>query len=186
MKPGTHRVPERVTGALLAKAIVEDYLRRLRNQFYPDDDKRFFQQRALLVRGITHLAVYLRDRDVALPERRYRQILDEIIQRIQHFGDTSRIEYFCRYWLKAVQSHVDHHGEDYYEEAKDFRHALDHITSRLSPAAEAKCEEAREDTVDHLAEIAKLIRGGRPKKQLPAKPADPAPRPADSGQLSLF
>src|SRR5690606_21176557 len=97
------------------------------------------------------------------PARRYRQILDEIITTIQRFGDTSKVEYFCRYWLTAVQSHVDHHGDEYFEEAKDFRHALDRIQAGLALADPRKIAEARDNTVEQLAAMAKIIKGGRPK-----------------------
>jgi hypothetical protein len=34
------------------KGLVEDYLHRLRNQFYPDNEKAFYQQRWLLIKAI--------------------------------------------------------------------------------------------------------------------------------------
>lgn len=146
----------------LAEGILSDYLHKLRTQFY-DSDKKFFQQRAMLIRGITHLAVWLNDRGAGLPERRYRQILDEIITGIKRHGDTGKIEYFCRYFLHVVQKHVHHNQEAYYDEAKDFRNALETLSGKLSAKQATKVEEAKENTTECLASMAKLLRSG-PKR----------------------
>jgi len=146
-----------------AKSIVSDYLHRLRNQFYGNlGDKAFYQQKGKLTEGICHLANWLEERGARLPERRYRAILDEIIVTIQRFGQP-KDPYFCRYWLTAVQSHVDHHGEAYYEEAKSFRYALDNLRGDLNAKQARKVEEARDTTTEELARLTRLVKGGRPK-----------------------
>lgn len=150
-----------------AASVIDDYLHRLRNQFY-DDVKKFSQQRWILIKGITELADWLEIRGARLPDRRYRQILDEIIVGIQRYGDTGRIQYFCRYFLHVVQKHIAHHGEAYYEEAKSFRNALDQATDTLTGKAAKKVQEAKDDTTDRLAEIHRAIRikARRPAKKL--------------------
>ncbi|CAN5549642.1 hypothetical protein BH09VER1_BH09VER1_24960 [soil metagenome] len=161
-----------------AEALIADYLRKLRNAFYLDDDKKFHQQKAMLVEGITYLAGWLKKREARLPDRRYRAILDEIIKGIMHHGDTAKIGYFCRYWLKAVQTHVDHHGDDYFVEAKDFRNSLDLISDHLTAKQLKKREEASDDTTDQLARLAKLVKGGRPKGSGKKKPASLVVQPS--------
>lgn len=150
-----------------AAEIVEDYLHKIRSQFYPDDFKKFAQQRAMLIKGITHLASWLKMRGTRLPDRRYRQILDDIINDIKRHGQTGKIQYFCRYFLHVVQTHVQHHDEEYYAEAKSLRNALDRFTGDLTKKQANQVIEAQDDTTDRLAEIHRAISTKarrRPKK----------------------
>ena len=145
--------------------LVKNYLHRLRNQFYPDDEKGFFQQRGILIDAITTPARWLDERHVRLPERRLCQILDEIIRGIQHFGETGKIQYFCRYFLHAVQLHMKHKGDTYYEEGKSLRFITDTALDVLTKKQRAKLADAEDATTSRLAALNRLMRETSARKK---------------------
>lgn len=150
--------------------LVKNYLHRIRNQFYPDDEKGFFQQRPLLVQAITHPAFYLDERGVRLPERRLCEILDTVIRDIQHFGATAMIENFCRYFLHAVQKHMKHQGDGYYDEGKSLRFITDTALENLTKKQRGKLTDAQDATTSRLADLNRLMRETSVKKKRTAKP----------------
>ena len=97
-------------------SIVEQYLRTLRS-FY-SADKRFYQQRRMLIQGITLPARWLDKSGVFLPESDYRKLLDTIISGIRKCGDLATVRNFGVYFLDCVQRHIKHHGEEYLDLAK--------------------------------------------------------------------
>jgi hypothetical protein len=152
-----------------ASRIVQDFLHVLRNQFYADDTKGFFQQRWLLVRGICHPAKYLADRGVGLTEADHRKLLTDQIRAIQHHGSTSSIRFFGRYWLHVVQEHMKHHGEDYYDSGKKLRQVAEAAVDSIRASAATQALEV----TDRLSEIATAVRppARRKKRSAPAGPA---------------
>ena len=149
--------------------LVRNYLHRLRQQFYPDNERGFWLQQSVLKDAITTPARWLDDRHVRLPERRLCEILDEIILGIMHHGDTGKIDYFCRYFLHAVQLHMKHHEEKYYEEGKSLRFITDTAMENLSKKQRAKLADAQDATTSRLAELNRLIRETTAKKKRTAK-----------------
>jgi hypothetical protein len=137
---------------------IRDYLHRLRTQFYPDDEKAFYQQRNMLIDAITTPARWLHERGVRLPDTRLRDILDTIIRTIQHHGNTSQITYFCRYFLHSVQQHMTHHGETYYNEAKSLRTILATAVEHLTRQQKTLLPAAQDQTTTRLAELNRLVR----------------------------
>lgn len=158
--------------------LVKNYLQRLRSQFYADDEKGFYQQRPVLIDAITTPARWLDDRGVRLPERRLSDILDEIIKSIMHFGSTGKIEYFCRYFLYAVQQHMKHQGERYYDEGKSLRFITDTALENLSKKQRARLGDAVDPTTSRLAELNRLVRQTAVRKKKAAK--------AHAAQLDLL
>ena len=158
--------------------LVKNYLHRIRNQFYPDDEKGFFQQRTVLIDAITTPARWLDERHVRLPERRLCQILDEIIKGIQNFGATAKIQFFCRYFLFAVQEHMKHQGDRYYEEGKSLRFITDTAMDALTKKQRAKLADAQDATTSRLADLNRLVRATAAKKKKAVK--------APASQLSLL
>jgi hypothetical protein len=152
-----------------ASRIVQDFLHVLRNQFYSDDEKGFYQQRWLLMRGICHPAKYLAERGVGLTEADHRRLLTEQIRTIQHHGQTRSIRFFGRYWLHVIQQHMRHHGEEYYESGKKLRQVADAAVESLRVKAAAQALEV----TDRLSEIATAVRppARRKKRSAPAGPA---------------
>jgi hypothetical protein len=158
--------------------LVKNYLHRLRSQFYPDDEKGFFQQRTVLIDAITTPARWLDERHVRLPERRLCQILDEIIKGIQNFGATAKIQFFCRYFLYAVQEHMKHQGDRYYDEGKSLRFITDAAMDNLSKKQRAKLADAQDATTSRLADLNRLVRATTAKKKKAVK--------TPASQLSLL
>ena len=158
--------------------LVKNYLHRLRSQFYPDDEKGFYIQRSVLIDAITTPARWLDERKVRLPERRLCQILDEVIKGIQNYGATGEIKFFCRYFLHAVQLHMKHHGDDYYEEGKSLRFITDTAMENLTKKQRAKLADAEDATTSRLADLNRLMRETAVKKKKASK--------APAAQLTLL
>jgi hypothetical protein len=163
---------------MAADNLVKSFLHRLRTQFYPDDEKGFFQSRSMLITAITLPARWLDERGVRLPEKRIEEILVGIIRGIQHHGDTGRIGYFCAYFLKCVQDHMKHHGDDYYEEGKRLRLVLDTAVENLTKKQAARLGDAQDRTTAELAALNRLVSSTAVKKRKAARPA--------GTQLDLF
>ncbi|MEI6034491.1 MAG: hypothetical protein WCS65_09455 [Verrucomicrobiae bacterium] len=159
--------------------LVKTYLHRIRTQFYPDDEKGFFQQRSILLNAITTPARWLDERGVRIPERRLCQILDEILKGIMHHGATGKIQYFCRYFLFAVQEHMRHQGDRYYEEGKSLRAITNTAMEVLTKKQRARLSDAQDATTSRLADLNRLVRETAVKKRKQAK------APAGK-QLDLF
>lgn len=158
--------------------LVKNYLHRLRSQFYPGDEKGFYIQRSVLIDAITTPARWLDERKVRLPERRLCQILDEVIKGIQNFGATGEIKFFCRYFLHAVQLHMKHQGDDYYEEGKSLRFITDTALENLTKKQRSKLGDAQDATTSRLADLNRLVRATAAKKKKVSKPS--------ADQLSLL
>lgn len=161
-----------------ADSLVKNWLHRIKTQFYPDTPKEFYQQRNILITAITTPARWLDERGVRLPEARIDSILNDIFRGIMHHGDTGRIAYFCRYYLKAVQDHMSHQGERYYEEGKSLRFILDSALENLSKKQAAKLPEAQDRTTSELAALNRLVAATRVKKKKTPK--------AQADQLDLL
>lgn len=152
-----------------ASQLIEDMLRML-ERFYPDNKKAFKQQRKFLVDGIMLLPRYLKKRAVTLPDDRLRKIITALIFDIQRKGGISEYRFFCRYWLKVVQTHLAHHGDEYYEEGKSLRNALDKFTSTLigdlSEKDAKRLTAAQDDITEQLVALDRIFKSGpRPGKK---------------------
>lgn len=149
----------------VAQDLRDDLLNLIRNKFYSssgDDAKCFAQDRSrLLAWVILAPAVWLNKRGVTFPADRYKKIFSDIILDAVRHGNTSKVSYRPA-WLKHVmQSHWDHHGEEYYNEAKNARaladHAL-HVLGKLKVAPEP-------DPVRELAAASALLARTKPTKK---------------------
>jgi hypothetical protein len=97
-----------------ASAIVEELLGVLRRQFYGKrDEQRWYFERELLVRALTHPAWVLEQRGAELPTERYQAIVQGIIRTIQEHGAAGEARNFGRYFLTCVQSHMSIHWADH-------------------------------------------------------------------------
>ena len=157
-----------VAGRILIVAdsdLITNYLHRIRRQFYPDDEKGFFQQRTVLIDALTTPARWLDERGVRIPERRLCEILDEILKGIMNFGATGEIQYFCRYFLYAVQQHMKHQGDRYYEEGKSLRAITNTALEVLTKKQRARLGDAHDATTSRLADLNRLLAATRVKKK---------------------
>jgi hypothetical protein len=143
---------------MAASDIVKNNLHRLKTQFYPSNEKGFFQQRSMLIKGITHPASYLKERGVRLPNDEIQAILDKIIRGIMHHGNTGKIGFFCAYFLKSVQDHMKIQGDTYYEKGKSLRRITETALEDLTKKQAARLGDARDRTTDELAALNQLVR----------------------------
>jgi hypothetical protein len=158
-------------GTRNSQAFFDDYLRTIRQQFFPDDPKAFAQQKPFFVQAIAYPLEFLNDRGVWLPEKRLRQILNEVITGIKQHGTTDKIRFFGGYLLNCVQKHMRHHDEAYYNEGKTARSKP---VSSMNWDASLKRLHIGEETpaqfADEVLAIAAAIKAG-PKRKKAAKPA---------------
>lgn len=144
-------------------------LSMIRGQFYPDDEKKFWQERTLLLKAATYPAQWLDSRGVRLTQDRYSEILLGIIQTIKRHGNTANIRRFSAYLLHAIQTHMAHHGEEYYDEGKRTRQALEDVMHGLKKKSSAP---KTDETVPVLAEVHRTLKtkAGRKPKSAKAPP----------------
>jgi hypothetical protein len=145
------------------RAFCDEMLAVVRREFYPKpaDSKKFFRDRAFLLRAITQPAAYLHKRCAMLPASNYRRILMTVIETIKAKGNRAEIGYFPRYLLHCVQTHMEHHGERYYYAAKTFegrsvstRQVSDAVAGALKTLARGG---QGDQTVPILAEVHRAL-----------------------------
>jgi len=162
--------------ANLPEQLVERFLRSIRNQFYKaPHEKLFYQEKFLLIQAITYPASYLHLRGVGLPAARYESLLTTIIRTINAHGNLKTVRSPGRYLLHAVQEHMKHHGEDYYEAGKRTRDAVADALMGLKPRHKGGAIPSADSPVAALAETHRILsagKGGRRKATAPALQPD--------------
>ena len=130
----------------------------------------------MLMQAICWPARYLDDRAVKISAERYTSLLTTVIRTVNAHGNLSAVRSPGRYLLHAVQEHMRHHGEDYYDAGKRTRDALDDIMHGLKPRVKgAEIHSGSDQTVPALAEAHRLLgiaKGGRRKASAPALQPD--------------
>lgn len=155
---------------MTAAEFAEEQLAVIRQTFFATmPDKRFFQERNLLLQAVTYPAEWLNRREARLPGSKYRVILQTVIGTIKAHADRAKIKRVSAYLLHAVQTHMQHHGEDYLIAAKKPRTA-----AALAPNVVRKIRagEPDDDVVGVLVEVHRALRskGGRKKTAPAAQP----------------
>ncbi len=150
--------------------LVNDILHVVRSSFYADaTDKKWAQDRGFILRrAVSYPAAWLNKRGVTVPPERYREILIGIFLDIKRHGSTGAVKYWPGYLALCVQRHMDHHGEDYYEEGKSLRAALERAQMAFKRAAQAA---PAHDPVEGLAQVHRVLAAQHKRKK-----AAPAPR----------
>jgi hypothetical protein len=150
------------------QALIDELSRFLESKFYPGHPVPFQKDRPRLLKWVVFpLAKYLDDKAVTIPPARYLEIVKGVLMEALQLGDTGRITYLPAWLGKVMQSHLDHHGEEYYEEAKVTRNYITTVMAGIRPGP------AR-DAVRELAQAARLL---KPKK---------APKRPINAQLNLL
>jgi hypothetical protein len=157
---------------------IEQMMGMLQRQFYPDNEKEFFQDRDLLMMSITAPAEYLEARAVRVPLKRQSEIFREIIQTIKQNGNTVKIRRFSAYLLHCVQTHLQHHGDEYYDEGKRTRDALEDVMKGWRVVSGKVADPG--DSVERLAELNAMVRAARGGRKKGCK------RPSKGPQMDLF
>ena len=164
---------------MLPEALTARFLRSIRKQFYPGAEKHFFQELNLLKQAIAYPANWLDMRGVRLNAERYQAILTTVIRTVNQNGNLAAVRSPGRYLLHAVQEHMKHQGETYYNQAKSTRNAIDAVMAGLRPAPGATT--ADDQTVPVLAQAYRVLAVAKPaggRKKAAPKPAPPAHKAA--------
>ncbi len=146
---------------MTAGSVLSDLLDAIRNQFYADSPRAFFQQRDALILCLTRPAQWFSDRGVSFPEARYIRLIQDILLTIKRHGATAQIRWFPGYLGKAVEQYLIHNGDDLYREAKAARN--------LAELALSKCKVSptQDDITGPLADARQILlaaRKPRPKR----------------------
>ena len=161
MRPKPQRLPVKQP---TSPELQDELLRFIQTKFYPGEAVRFVKDTPRLLSWvIREFATWLEDRAVTLPPDRYLAIMRDVIlmDAVRH-GNTGAIAYIPA-WLRAVvQSHLAHHGEEYYEEGKSIRT----LAERALWATQRQAVPAP----DPIRELATAARLARPKKRLSKPP----------------
>lgn len=148
----------------LSQDLLDDLLNFVRQKFYEGDFKSFAQDKRLLLKwAILYPAKWFNQRGVTMPGERYKKIFCDILLNALRMGNTGNITYRPAWLGKTVQSHFEHHGEEYYAEAKAARTLAEHalIVCGRSVAA------GKPDPVSDLARAAGLLeKATRGKKRV--------------------
>lgn len=153
-----------MNGSGFLDRFIAEQLALIRRTFFAKmTDKHFFQERNLLLQAITYPAEWLNRRGAKLPASKYRVILGTVVKTIKAHGDRANIRRVSAYLLHAVQTHMQHHGEDYLIAAKQPRtagHVAAGVVGKLTPGTGIET-----DVVDVLLEVRRALRskGGRKK-----------------------
>lgn len=145
--------------------IRDELLRFIQSKFYPADPVNFAKDRPRLLKWVVlKFASYLDDRGVTIPANRYLEIMrDQVLMEAVRFGRTDEIKYRPAWLGKVVELHLDHHGEDYYEEGKSLRNQVDQALA----IARSGVQRSDRDPVRDLAQASRLLTGKkRPFKSL--------------------
>ena len=146
--------------------LLEELLRFIQSKFYPSDPIGFAKdKRRLLDWVVFEFARWLEDRAVTLPPHRFLAIVrDSILMEAVRHGNTGNIIYRPAWLRMVVQSHLEHHGEEYYEEGKSIRT----LSDRALWAAQRATSPAP-DPVRELAQAARLLKAHKRPQKAPVK-----------------
>lgn len=112
----------------------ENILVQIKQRFYHShaSDKRFYEDRRMLLYAITWPATWLEMRGLPIRSQAYEKLLTQRLDDIATHGEPARYQaYFPRYLLKCIQDWFAHHGDDLYEELKHIRNRLCNIETLL-------------------------------------------------------
>lgn len=147
----------------------EKILAQIKQRFYPSNpqDKRFYQDRRMLLYTVTWPATWLDKRGLPITSQAYEKLLTQRLEDIAKHGNPERYrQYFPRYLLKSIQDWFDHHGEELYEELKHVRNQLCGIEALLRKQP----SQSSDDVAAPIAAAhAVLARQNRRKKQPDAR-----------------
>lgn len=143
----------------MSEEVICELCRFIETKFYPNHPIPFAKDRPRLLDWvILPLAKFLDDRAVTIPPARYQDIVKAVLMEALQLGDTGVIIYLPAWLGKVMQSHLDHHGDEYYEEAKVTRNHVASVMAGLRPGPER-------DTVRELAQAARLLKPKKAKKR---------------------
>ncbi len=139
-------------------------------------DRAWYTQQERVKATLTLPAKWLDDRKVELPAERYQKLLEGVLATIRSHGrKPAQLGKFpCIYLHSCVESHMRHHGDEYYYEGKGIRNRV-----KMFMTAVERAQVGADATVPILAkvhtEVAAAVSAGRrkPKSKAIAGPVQP-------------
>lgn len=157
---------------------VDELLRNIRGQFYTDQpEKRFHQDKTVLLMAILYPANWLKERGITWPADRYFQTLRDLLNQVKRHGATAQIRYFPGYLLKVVQDHFAHNSDAYCDEGKQARHTWERALGRALDSTRLAKVRQDEQVIDTMAAAHRILASGKRRAKV---------APAPDNQRSLF
>lgn len=162
MKPFHRRKPQPARSQPTPDELLERLLSFLQRKFYQAHAVSFAKDRPRLLKWVVLWpAKWFNDRAVTITPDRYAEIFYQVFLDAQIHG-AEKVTYLPAWLSKVIQSHFHHHGEEYYEQAKSIRNAVETAMIIAGHAAPAAADPIRE-----LATAARLLKP-KPRPQKPA------------------
>lgn len=157
------------------REIIDELIDLIRRQFCADLPKEeWWKMKRFMRRVVTWPAGWMTGKGMAVPPKRYREILLGVFNTIKIHGNTDNVRYWPAYLLHSVQEHFKHHGEEYLDEAKAIE-AKAHLA--LMGLRRAPDSEVADRRIEALSSVHNAL---KPRRQAKKKPGQ------DSEQLSLL
>ena len=122
----------------------------------------------------------MRGMSVEITAARYREIIMEVIQTVKGHGSMANARSPGRYFMKVMQTHLQHHGDEYYDEAKAIRDSIANVTLGITKRCKVVPVDSTITDMDALHRLVKSPGGRR------AKAVQPVCTPPAPPQLDLF
>lgn len=150
---------------------VDELLRNIRSQFYTGQpEKRFHQDRTVLMMAITWPANWLKERGVTWPADRYFKTIRDLLNQVKRHGATAEIRYFPGYLLKVVQDHFAHNSDTYCDEGKQARHTWERALGKALGSASVSRMRQDEQVIETMAAAHRILATGKRRAKVPVKP----------------
>jgi hypothetical protein len=115
------------------ETVIEELLAKTRNILYKGlPDRAWFTQQVRVKFALTLPAKWLDERKVELSGERYQAIVESILDTIKANGRRDLGAFPCAYLHSCVESHLRHHGDDYYTEGKSLRNTMDRVLTHAA------------------------------------------------------
>ncbi len=125
-------------------------LAEIERTFYPGASKRFLQDRDDLLTAILLPNKYLKERSAVATATQYAAIVRQVIRTIREHGTPDPRRRFSLYFLKCMQTHLQHRGEYYLSAAKT-------LSALAGPQARSIRQLEAIDTTRALAEAGHVL-----------------------------
>ena len=157
-------------------SLIADLMVRVRREFYSERPaKHWYQQQDTVKKALTFPASWLEERKVPMSARRYREIINLILNTIISHAKTQQIAYPSAYILHCVQQHMAHHGDAYYQEGKSCRNRIALQMAVVERTAAARSRQSGADVIPAFAQVHAALAIGKSKGR--PKASKPAPQP---------
>ena len=144
------------------EVLIQELMQRVRTVLYKGKpDQVWYSQQQMIKKALLHPAAWLEERKVEIPAERYKTIMEGILDAIAANGNLSQVTWVSRYVLHCFQQHMEHHGDEYYQEGKVMRNRVSVFMTALG-----KVNHGADLTVPVLAQAEQLLKIGKRKAKV--------------------